>query len=295
MRRGRFVALSALLAAGAAATQPAQGTGTTLTVGSVSVTSTRLTVRGALTVGPEAFAPVVVSTDAAGDAGVSGAGLDLGNTTFEVTGYTTAPKVVVKMALHDGIAALDGNAPATGFSWPITVTDDSRTLFLGAGAAGTNFTPRTGSWVGLCTVTTGWNCGTSLPGGVSASAVQWELPFGNTVKPGAAIEAGGTYGGVPSSFAWPSVYILAGTAPADTASGSVGYRIPGGVEAAVTAEGDEEPFEFPFTASSNTKTGAYTVTVDHPGTTGPHTLWLRSCHGAVDAPVCVVKTHPVTL
>ena len=286
-----------VLAVTSGATSAAAEEPTTLSLTTPSVTSTKVSVRGVLRLGADALAPVAVSTDGAGDVQTAGMGFDLGNTTFQLADPAGTPTVVVKMAVNDGNATFAGAPPANGYSWPITVDGNSApNYWLAAGTQGTNNPPQTGNWVGLCTVTTGWACTTPLAGSVTASAVTWQLPLGGpaAVKAGSVVDAGGVYGGVPASFAWPSGLVFAPTAPYDTAGLSVGYRVPGGVEIAITDSPDTAPEEYTSTGAVNLKTGTFSVLVDRPAA-GEHTIWVRSCFGASDAPTCLVASRPLTL
>lgn len=279
--RARWTAGLAVLVA-AAAGMPAGANQGALTVTSVTVGSSTLTVRGALALPAEAFAPVTVSTDGAGDARVDGT--DLRDTTAKVTGWPTAPAVELTTALTAG-----GTPPLHGFAVPIDLAD-GRNLWLGAGTPGSN-SGRTANWTGLCVITTGYSCATPLEGAVAATGVTWKLPIGSTAKSGSTIAAGSAYGSVPTSFAWPVAYVTAATAPHDSATALSGYVVPGGVEAVALPTSDGEPVEWPSTAAVKPTTGAYTVTVDKPAGPAPHTLWVRSCWGSGDAPTCLVTSR----
>lgn len=296
-RRLPVVAGLALVAAMAATVPPAGAADplTSMTIGSVNRGATDLVVTGNIALGVDATGPFTVSTDGAGDASPAGVGLDLGDTTFSVTTGSSNPKLIVETKLNDGNATLGGNAPFTGFSFPFVVDADSTpNLWLGAGSAGTNITPRTDRWVALCNTASGWTCPGSLGGGITTTSVRWELPFNSAtpkIKPGMLIEPGGANGGVPTSFAWPSAFVLAGVRPSDTAASMNPYLVPGGVEVGIAPQGTPITKVAFSPASVSSLTGSFARSVALPAQPGTYTVFARSCWGNADAPTCVVATQ----
>jgi hypothetical protein len=277
---------------------------TSIAVSTSTVGATAVTVTGVLTLGDDALAPVTVSTDAAGDARPNAAGLDLGDTTMTVDYSATAPRLIVQQKVQGSMASADGNPPALGYGWPIAVsgaTGDPR--WRGAGSRGTNFTPRDGWWTGVCSAgSAGWSCASDVEGVANAEGITWKVPFSMIQgRVGRTIGGSTAFGGNPRSFVWPSAFVLMGTAPSDTASNALPYLIPGLVEAGIAPVG-VPIWEVPFvanpstnSASFNARTGAFSMNVPKPSTTGDHTLWVRSCFGDPEAPTCAVTQQPIVL
>jgi hypothetical protein len=272
---------------------------TAITLASITRGTTDVTISGSIALGTDATGPITVSEDGAGDASPAGAGLDLGNTTFSITTGSSNPKLIVETKLLDGNATAGGNIPFTGFSFPFVVDGDaSPNLWLGGGSQGTNITPRTDRWVTLCNTANGWSCPGTLGGGITTTAVRWELPFNSAtpkIKPGMLIEPGGANGGVPSSFAWPSAAILAATSPADRAASMTPYIVPGSVQVAIAAPGTPESKLNFSPASTSVSTGSFIGSVAAPAAPGTYTVHARSCWGNADVPTCVTTTRDQAL
>ena len=302
--RGRkltVVAALALVAALAGTGAPASALDPTTVVNIETITrgTTDVAISGKVVLGTDATGPITVSADGPGDASPAGAGLDLGDTTFSITTGSSNPKLIVETKLLDGNATAGGNIPFTGFSFPFVVDGDaSPNLWLGGGSQGTNLTPRTDRWVTLCNTATGWTCPGSLGGGITTTSVRWELPFNSAtprIKPGMLIEPGGANGGVPSSFAWPSAYILAATSPADRAASMTPYVVPGSVQLAIAPAGTPESKLNFSPASVSVSTGSYIGALAAPAAPGTYTVFARSCWGDADGPTCVTTTRDQTL
>ena len=298
--RGRKLTVGAALAlvaalAGTGAPASAADPTTVVNIQTVTRGTTDLAISGKVVLGTDATGPITVSTDAPGDASPAGAGLDLGDTTFSITTGSSNPKLIVETKLHDGNTTAGGSVPFTGFSFPFVVDGDSTpNLWLGGGGAGTNFPPSASSWVTLCNTATGWTCPGSLGGAVTLGSIRWELPFNSAtpkIKPGVLIDPGGSNGGVPSSFAWPSAYILAATSPADRAASMTPYLVPGSVEIAVAPVGTPEWKLIFSPATVSVSTGSYIGSLAAPTVPGTYTVFARSCWGSADMPTCVTTTR----
>ena len=277
---------------------------TTISVGAVTVGETAVSVGGVLSLGDDALTPVTVSTDAQGDARPSAAGFDIGDSTMTVDYTGTQARLVVHQKIFGGMADANGMPPAQGYGWPIEVDSWSGDpLWLGAGSKGTNFTPRDSWWTALCTAAAaGWSCVTDVDGSVSSSGITWKIPFtmiGGRV--GRTVAGSDAYGGNPRSFVWPSAVVTMPSAPSDSASNALPYLIPGLVEAGIAPVGTPQ-WQVPFvpnpstnSAAFNHRTGAYSMNVPKPATTGEHTLWVRSCFGDPEEPTCAVTQQAITL
>ena len=281
----------------------AQEPGSSISIGNAALGGGKVTVTGAVSYAADAVGPLVVATDAAGDAGDAGnqAGLDIKDLSIQT--LLKAKKVVFTMGIAGLAAPVDGSAPATGFHWPVVVNGEDRTRWLGAGTAGSNFAPRTGDWAGLChneTANGGWDCTTSLTGSISASTVRWELPFTRSVPAitnGATIEgSGGPYCGVPCSWPWPSV-VVGAAAPSDFADAPAMYKVPGEIKLGIAPAGTPEPSVTyagagSFTATTETA-GTYAGSVNAPAAPGTYTVWSKTCFG--DGSTCVTASRDITI
>lgn len=309
MRRTTAIAMTAATAATyfvvpAAAQEP----GSSITVGNTAIGGGKVTVTGAVSYAQDAVGPVVVATDAAADASQQGAGLDIKDLSMQT--LLKAKKVVFTMGINDGLAApVDGNAPSTGYHWPIVVDAEDRYRWLGGGSAGTNFPPRTAKWVGVCENeaagggTEGWSCPGSIVGGITATAVRWELPFkyqtGLTpIAYGSTIEgSGGVYCGVPCSWPWPSV-VVGAAAPSDFADAPAVYKVPGEIKLGIAPAGTAvSGVDFSSTgtfSASDESAGTFSGTVNAPAAAGTYTVWAKTCYG-IDGGTCAIASRDITL
>ena len=310
MRRITFVgivvaatATSLILPAGA------QEPGSSIAISGAAVSGGNVVVSGTAAYGPDAVGPLVVATDATGDAGDAGnrAGLDIKD--LSIQALLKAKKVVFTMGIEGLAAPVDGNAPATGFHWPIVVDADEKYRWLGGGSAGTNLPPRTAKWVGVCENeaagggTEGWNCPGSIPGAITSTAVRWELPFKYQtglapIAYGSSIEgSGGVYCGVPCSWPWPSV-VVGAAAPSDFADAPAMYKVPGEIRLGIAPAGTPESSvsysgTATFTASDDSA-GSFSGIANAPAAAGSYTVWVKSCFGA-DGTTCVTGSRDITI
>ncbi len=105
---------------------------------------------------------------------------------------------------------------------------------------------------------------------------------------------GVAYGGRPGSFPWASTTHLYGQAPWDTTSYPVAYRIPGGIDVAGAPAGTPDS-EVPYSPATrfDTADGSYRLSINAASIPGDHEIRVRSCFGALDAPVCASASEPV--
>jgi hypothetical protein len=286
----------------------AQEAGSQVAINTAALGAGKVTVSGAVSYAQDAVGPLVVATDAAADASQQGAGLDIKDLSMQT--LLKAKKVVFTMGINDGLAApVDGNAPFTGYHWPIVVDAEDRFRWLGGGSAGTNLPPRAAKWVGVCENeatgggTEGWNCPGSIPGGITATAVRWELPFkyqtGLTpIVYGSTIEgSGGVYCGVPCSWPWPSA-VVGAAAPSDFADAPGMYKVPGEIKLGIAPAGTPvSGVNFSgigtFSASDESA-GTFSGTVNAPTAAGTYTVWAKTCYG-IDGGTCAIASRDITL
>jgi hypothetical protein len=286
----------------------AQEAGSSISVGNATVAAGKVSVTGAAAYAQDAVGPVVLATDGSGDAAQQGAGLDIKDLSMQT--LLKAKKVVFTMGINDGIAApVNGNAPATGFHWPIVVDADDRFRWLGAGSEGTNLPPRTAKWVGICENeaagggSEGWNCPGSIPGGITSTAVRWEVPFKyqtglTSIAYGSTIEgSGGIYCGTPCSWPWPSV-VVGAAAPSDFAEAPAPYKVPGEIKLGIAAAGvAESNVSYTSTGTftpSDDSTGTFAGTVNAPASAGTYTVWAKTCFGA-NGETCAIASRDITI
>jgi hypothetical protein len=286
----------------------AQETGSQVEINNAGVAAGKVTVTGTVSYAQDAVGPVVVATDGTGDAAQQGAGLDIKDLSMQT--LLKAKKLVLTMGINDGLASpVDGNAPATGFHWPIVVDADEKYRWLGGGSAGTNFPPRTAKWVGVCENeaagggTEGWSCPGSIAGGITATGVRWELPFKYQtglapIAYGSTVEgSGGVYCGVPCSWAWPSV-VVGAASPSDFADAPGPYKVPGEIKLGIAPAGAPESGvnysgAGTFTASDESA-GTFSGTINAPTAAGSYTVWAKTCYG-IDGGTCVRGSLGITI
>jgi hypothetical protein len=306
MRRITLIGIAAVSAAASFIVPAgAQETGSSISVNNATTGSGKVAVSGAVSY---AAGPTVVGTDGAGDAAQQGAGLDIKDLSMQA--LLKAKKLVFTMGINDGLAApVDGNAPATGFHWPIVVDADDRYRWLGGGSAGSNFPPRNAKWVGICENeaagggSEGWNCPGSIPGAITATAVRWEVPFKYqtalaSIAYGSTVEgSGGVYCSTPCSWAWPSV-VVGAASPSDFAEAPAPYKVPGEVKLGIAPAGVAESnvtysATGTFTAADEAA-GTFAGSVDAPAAAGSYTVWAKTCFGAEGA-TCAIASRDITI
>jgi hypothetical protein len=304
MRKTRFaIAIVGMFVAALPAASPISAADTTtVTVNPADVGATSIGVTGLINFGDDATATRVVGTDAAGDAVVKGAGLDLGNLT--VRPDIAAKRLIWTLAITDGLAApFDGSAPASGISVPLMVNGDDKWRWLAAGTPGSN-NGKTTNWTGVCHNESadgtegGWNCPTTTTGSFTAAGVTWTQRFQDMKPPityGAVLEPSTIYCGLPCSFSWPAGAVTALT-PYDVLDIMDSYKVPGQVELAIAPTGTT-PKDTAFTnpATFNGTTKVFSGAVPRPAAPGAYTVWARTCFGDGWEPTCVLGSTSVTI
>ena len=304
MRKARLaIAIVGMFVAALPAASPISAADTTtVTVNPVDIGSTSIGVTGLIDYGDDATAARVVGTDAAGDATVKGAGLDLGNLT--VRPDLAARRLHWTLAITDAMAApIDGTVPAAGIAVPLMVNGDEKWRWLAAGTPGSN-NGKTTNWTGLCHNETatgtsgGWNCPSTMTGTFTATGVTWSQRF-QDMKPvityGAVVEPSTIYCGLPCSFGWPAGGVTA-AAPFDVLATMDPYKIPGQVELAIAPTGTApKATSFTNPATFNGTTKMFAGSVPRPATAGAYTVWARTCFGDGYEPTCVLGSTNFTV
>lgn len=267
----------------------------TLQVDAVTVGGT-ISVSGTLTLGTDATGATIVGTDGAGDASPPGMGFDLGDAS--VTPDLAGKKLTLAVKVNDGIPGVDGIGPAAGYVWPIGFDGVDTGLWLGAGTFVSGWPPKAGKWHELCTSTAGsYSCGTVVPGAMSASLVSWTIPFkgpgtsGYNATYGSTLDVGGSAPGSPAVIPWA----VATFAQTIDSVGITGYKIPGGVEVGIAPAGTlESKVQYTSGGAFNPATSKFTVTAPTPAP-GSYTVFVRSCFGLTEEPICLKTSQPLTV
>lgn len=279
----------------------AEDVATTVTVDEVSASGKQISVSGSAVYGDDATSDVVLGTDPADDAEVSGAGLDLAS--ISVRTDLEAEQLVWTLETHDGIVDPVGNPPATGYMVPIMVDGEDRWRWLAAGNSGTGWLPQPAQWTGLCHNEEesgeqgGHLCPTMLPGSVSASGVTWSQPFTHMkpfIERGSVIESSSIFCGSPCSFPW---FVIARPHNAvDKIETMDPYRVPGEVALAIVPSG-AQPGDEDFTvgATWDSSTSVFSGSLLAPPDPGAYTVWARTCFGLAQSPTCVLGSADVTV
>lgn len=289
---------------------PAAADATSVTVGSVTVGGTSISVGGTITFGTDATNGVTLGTDAAGDALVTGAGLDLKS--ISVRPNIAARQLVWTLATNDGVPEPVGVPPGLGFQVPITVDGQDWWRWLGAGTAGTA-NAQLGEWTALCHnevngAQGGWSCpglvfGSTntftLAGSITATGVTWTQGF-SQMKPqisyGSVVEQGSILCARPCSFTYPPGLALGGLQAVDAIDTMAAYKVPGAVELGIAPAGTPpSSVNFSATGTFNGTTGAFTGSVSKPGTAGAYTVYAKTCFGIADALTCAIGSSDVTV
>ncbi|MGH2691394.1 MAG: hypothetical protein ACRDHM_02715 [Actinomycetota bacterium] len=312
MRGIRFwVSLPAALAVLAPfTTQPAFAADTAVTVSGAAVGTTSISVTGTIAYGTDATDPVVLGTDASGDAAAPG---------MDLTGISVRPNIAGKqliwnLATGNGLPdPVGGPAPAlTAYMVPIMVDGDERWRWLGAGTTGTAF-GNTEKWTGLCHnevsegTAGGWSCpGTlagantfSYTGSITQTGVSWTQPFAQmkpTIKYGSVVEPSSILCARPCSFLFPPGFALGGLHQVDTIDLMEAYKVPGEVKLAIAPLGVVPPTSaFSTGATFTGNTGAFSGSVARPAAAGEYTVWARTCFGKAEALTCALGSSNVTV
>lgn len=254
-----------------------------------------LLLSGTLTAADDLLGPVTVATDGSGDAAAPGGGVDVGDAAISTD--LASKRLVFDLGLNDAVA--NGGSPSIGYLWAISVNGEDTGQWLGAGGPGTNFAPTTSGGAWLCTLTdAGWSCPMGLQGGPTTDGVTWTLPFfraSPAVEPGSMIDMGGSYGGTPRSFTWPSFFNFAGLAPIDTGGFADSYLVPGEIELGIAPTGTPATaVDYTSTANLNTSSGEFTGALTAPAA-GAYTIYAKTCGGLTSSLSCVIGTHDITI
>lgn len=272
-----------------------------LTIDATDVSNGFVTVAGTAMLGDDLLGPVEVWTDGEGDASLTGAGFDL--TSGSIATDLAAKRLVFTLSTADGVGALGGSPPASGFEWPINVDGEDWFRWLGAGGPGSDNS--TTKFTALCENENeaeggsgGWSCATRIPGEVTQEGVTWQLPFFR-MKPvidvGSTVDGGGILCGVPCSMAWPPGLVGA-LAPVDTGGFPDTYVVPGEMKLGIASAGfPESQVEYEGTASLDSSATGFTGAIAAPTTAGDYTVWVKTCGGLQRSLTCVIGSVPLTI